>query len=299
MKKKPRVLITGGRGLLGANILKHLSKQNNYKLVSIGRTTINSKSCFNVICDITERDSVLDLDTLKPDLIIHCAAMTNISYCEQHPDAAYQTNALGSEHIAQLAKKVNAKLIYISTDAVFDGLKGNYTETDQPNPVHAYGKTKLQGEQAASQTHENIIVIRTNLFGKNLFNNNLSFIETILKNLSQDIEYHAFYDVIFNPLYVINLIEYIMKLYHLDAKGIYHIGSSEVMSRYDFARLVAKVFNYRSDLIQKNSVESLFPKDGIRRTKNCSLSINKFLATVGVLGIPTMEAMLNDLKSSW
>jgi len=191
----------------------------------------------------------------------------------------------------------NAKLIYLSTDVVFDGKKGNYTEKDITNPPNIYGKTKLEGEKYILSIGKNGIVARTNLFGKDIFKNKLSFIESILDKLSKGKEYNAFYDVIFSPLYIITLIDYLMELYKKDANGIFHVVGSESLSKYEFALLVAETFNYNKLLIKKETIDSLYPKDKIKRNKNCSLDNSKMLNILGLKSTPTMKEMLINFKN--
>jgi dTDP-4-dehydrorhamnose reductase len=296
---KKNIIITGGSGLVGSNIIDKISKKKEYKkyeLISIDRNPASTKNCKNLQIDILDRDKILDLEKLKPALIMHCAALANISFCQQNKEIAYKVNVEGTRNIAELAKRAGAKLIYLSTDVVFDGKKGNYKEEDEAKPLNEYGRTKFLGEKEALKMNPDTIVARINLFGKSIAPNKPGFFESIIQSLSSGKEYNAFYDVIFCPLFIDVLIDYLIGLYEKDANGIFHVAASEHLSRYDFAMLTAEVLGYDKNLVKKETIDSLYPKDCILRSKDCSLDNRKMLKTLGLKSTPTIKEMLIQFK---
>ncbi len=296
-----KIIITGGSGLVGSNFVKGLSNKKKYnecRLFSLYNFhPTNFKSCENIKVDITNRDEVISLLKIKPDLIIHCAAVTGISFCEKNRELANKINISATKNIVELAKKTNAKLIYLSTDAVFDGLKGNYSETDEPSPVNVYGKTKLDGEKVCINSYENTVIARISFFGKNLVNKKSSFVGNIINNLKKGKIYYGFYDAKTSLIYIKNLLDLIIKIYEEDAKGIYHIGGLESPSKYEFAKLVSEVFGFEINLVKKASIESLYAKDHIKRSKDCSFNISKILNLLNIKSILTLKEMVIDFKN--
>jgi dTDP-4-dehydrorhamnose reductase len=296
---KERILITGGKGLVGSNFLKELSKNKDYDIYSLDKNLVNFNFCQNIQKDILDKKAILELKKFKFNLIIHCAALADISFCELNEKLAYDINVCGTMNIAELAKISKSKLVYLSTDAIFDGNKGNYTEEDVPNPLNVYGNTKLEGERKSLEINDDTLIIRTNLFGKNIFQNRPSFIESVLEKLSKNEKYSAFYDVINSPIYVKSLIQYIMCLYKSDKKGIFNVCASESLSRYEFTKLIANIWDYDSGLITKESVSSLYSKDKIKRGKNLSLVNSKLLKSLKLSSLPTINEMLLTFKKDF
>lgn len=305
-----RIIITGGSGFVGSNMVNILKKNSSYKILSVGKTpSVDGLIHSDYICaDICDEKGIMALSEFKPDLIIHCAALANISFCEQSPQLARNVNVNGAANIAKLAGMAGAKLVYLSTDAVFDGKRGNYTEEDKPSPVNVYGRTKLDGEREALRINPNTIIARTNLFGKRssrsgeIIKNRAAsqlkhtFFEDIIIQLSDSKPYPAFYDVKFCPLSIPLLVEYLMGLYEKDASGLFHVASSKSMSKYDFALLVAETFGYDKELVKKETIDSLYPVDNIRRNKDCSLNNSKMLEVLGIKATPTIKQMLVGIK---
>jgi len=159
-------------------------------------------------------------------------------------------------------------LIHISTDSVFDGTKGSYKEEDSTNPINVYGKSKLLGEKLLQENLDNFIIIRTNLFGYN--HQERFLLNWILKNLKEQKEFTGFEDIIFNPLEISFLSDLIVKLGNIEYSGIVHLGSDEIISKYDFGCEVADILGFDKKVIKKGSIEhsNLIAK----RPKNTSLS---------------------------
>ncbi|MFH1850462.1 MAG: SDR family oxidoreductase [archaeon] len=294
-----RILVTGGSGMVGSNFIQELSEGlpgSCHGLASQYHSHETSfRNCANIRADITQAGDLPILRDFNPDLIIHCAALTNISYCEANGDEAYRINVLGSRNAARLARESGAKLAYISTDAVFDGLKGNYSEEDDTSPVNVYGRTKQLGE-IESLKYKRTIVARISVFGRNLVVDRGGFAEDIVSALSNGRKFTGFFDAKTSIMYVRDAIRHIMALCKKDACGIYHIGGTEPVSKLDFAYLAADVFGLDRGLISRGSIESLYPVDGIRRSRDCSFNVAKMLRTLGIRQTPSVREMLEEYR---
>jgi len=209
---------------------------------------------------------------LKPDLIIHCAALTNIDYCEEHPEEAERINVGGTKNLFEASQKAGSYFIHISTDAVFDGEKGNYIETETTNPLNVYAKTKLDAEKYILKTGGNSAVIRTNIYGWNRQNKE-SLAEWMLHKLERQEKLPAIKDVYFSPILVNNLAEALLELYQIRYRGLINLAGSESCSKLDFAYKIAELFNLNKDLIEPISVDSL--KFKAKRSKNMTLNTQK------------------------
>lgn len=271
-----KILITGANGLLGSNLCLIYSENKNNTIYATSKELTNIPNCQNYKFDITNKEDFVLLEKLKLDIIIHCAALTNVDYCEEHPKETEEIISLSSKNIAEFANRIGSYLIHISTDAVFDGNKGNYTEGDKPDPINVYGKTKLNAEQYIQKIYEksnnNYSIIRTNIYGCNRKNKE-SLAEWMLHKLERKEKLSGIKDVFFTPILVNNLSEALLELYKLKYKGIIHIAGSENCSKLEFAYKIAKVFKLNKNLIEPISVDSLNFK--ARRSKNMTLNTQK------------------------
>jgi len=170
-----RILITGASGLLGINIaLEAAAEHTIFGTVNncqLKEDALPAGQSFRVIqADLTASGALEKvLEVSQPDWIIHCAALANLDACEASPDLAYHLNAKIPGRLAELASHCGARMVHISTDAVFDGQRGNYTEEDAPNPLSVYALSKLQGERLVLEANPNAVVARVNLFGWSIF----------------------------------------------------------------------------------------------------------------------------------
>ncbi len=282
-KSEDQILITGGSGMLGSNIA--MAALENFEVY----TTYHSHptkipGCHFIECDIRNRDRVTSIvKDIQPNLIIHTAALTNVDYCEEHPEEAGSINVIGTENVISATKETGAKLIYISTDSVFDGKKGMYTEEDTPNPLNVYAKTKLEGEKR-SLNLSNSIVVRTNIYGWSLYDK-LSIAEWILAGLREGKTLRMFTDVFFCPILVNNFIDALFEMYSRDFVGLYHLAGGERCSKHSFAYSIAKIFRLDEKYIEPSTLNEINllacrPKDPSLDTTKAS----KELQTV-ILGV--------------
>ncbi len=160
-----RILVTGASGLLGINFCLQNYKDHQITAV-VNRNSLNNAPFTVIHENLTHPGTISDLiDKTRPDLILHCAAMANVDQCENQPQSARQINAEVPAELAFRTKSSGIKLVHISTDAVFDGLKGDYVETDIPNPLGVYASTKFDGEKSVSSENPEAIIARVNFYG--------------------------------------------------------------------------------------------------------------------------------------
>lgn len=267
------ILVTGASGLLGANFVSVARKHNRHLVALTHRHALPDSDVRSVTVDLTNQEKVTKLiQDLRPTWIVHCAALTNVDLCEEQPDTASLVNTTASGNLAREAKLMNAGFVYISTDSVFNGEKGQYSEHDHPNPLNVYGQSKLAGEMAVIQEHEESLVIRTNIYGWNV-QKKLSLAEWMLTKLEADQPLPAFEDVVFSPILVNDLSEILISMMDRRLKGVYHVAGSESCSKHQFALAIADVFGLDRGVIQPTSIA----KAGLKapRPRNTSLSIVK------------------------
>lgn len=244
-----------GSGLLGSKlagiVVNEFTMLTTYK--EHPPTTENYKSYYLDI--INERDVTVLIKKLNPNYIIHTAALTDVDHCERDKRLAWNINVEGTKHIAEASKETGAKLIYISTDYVFDGEKGMYKENDPTNPIDYYGKTKLQGEKVVNGLRDYIIVRPSVLYGWNP--TKLNFVTWVIQVLKEGNEVRIVKDQFNTPTLADNLAELILTLIEKEECGIFHLSGSERISRFDFALKIAKIFDLNTDLIKPIASDQL------------------------------------------
>ncbi|MGC8979541.1 SDR family oxidoreductase [Caldisericum sp.] len=287
-----KVLITGASGMLGKALIfennadyslygTYLSANLDIKEVTLLRSDICDKNSFSEV-----------VSKIVPDIIIHTAALTNVDLCEKEKEAAYKINVVGTENVVESGKKVNAKLIYISTDFVFNGKIGNYTEEDFPNPINYYGITKLKGEEI-SLTHKKSLIIRTSIFGLNPLGSKAG-IEEIVENVKRGKRIYAPVDSFYSPISVNSLAKIIYYLIEKDASGIYHVGSRERISRFEFFNLLFTVFGLPHNNLFSVPFEEYLRGKYARRPKDVSLASSKIVRVFGI-DLPSVKSDLEEI----
>ncbi len=242
-----RILITGGNGLLGQKLVELMSNSAQYSLLMTSRQESsvfeNEAIRYNQL-DTTRKNAVQSIvEEFEPNVIVNAAAMTNVDTCEVEREAAWRSNVTGVENLIHAAKLSGARLVHISTDYVFDGKNGPYSELDRPNPISYYGRTKLASENIVLTSGVAATVIRTMVLygiGHKIKQN---FALWLLKNLSEGKPVRVVDDQIGTPTLAEDLAYGIFKIIELDRKGLYHIAGPDLLSRYDFAVTLARIFD--------------------------------------------------------
>lgn len=293
---KKIILITGASGMLGKKIIQLFSRDDQYEVFGISRrNNYNSTNTVMINIDLMDMQAIENvLNQIKPDVIIHCAANVNLEDCQNNQEAAYKLHVESTKKLANF-KPASTKFVYISTDSVFDGKKGNYSEEDQVHPLNYYAESKYLGEKVALTSNPNTLVIRTNIFGIESSKGH-SLIEWAIKQLASDQSIKGFDDVLFNPVYVGQLAVIIKELLEKDKiTGVLNIGSDQFISKYQFLRRVAKTFDFSDELISSVSSDCL--QSFIERPKNTTLNIKKLKLLVAE--VPSLDSGLHELRRSY
>ena len=212
---------------------------------------------------------------IKPDIVIHCAGLINIDFCEREPELANAGNVTVTENIARICSS-KTKLIYISTDQVYGDIIDYSENRENLNPLNQYGKTKLLGEQKVRALCTDYIIVRTNIFGWNIKPARISSAEWMYDSLKKGKDITLFTDYTFSPIHTGYFGEILMQLIEMDFKGLINVGSLKPCSKYDFGMQLAKIFGFNSSHIKKRLIDNhpfLAP-----RFVNLGLNVKKLLS---------------------
>lgn len=269
-----RILVTGASGLLGLNFCLNLAESQ--EITGITHTNSLVGTPFKCVeADLAKKDDLFQIvETYEPDLIVHCAAMANVDACEKDPEQAKRINSDLPGELASICKEGDIRLVHVSTDAVFDGKKGDYSEEDDPNPLSVYAVSKLEGERKVIKNYPDALVVRVNFYGFSL-SGSRSLAEFFLNQLSQGHPVNGFVDVMFCPLYVADLVDVLIAMASKRLKGLFHAVSSESLSKYAFGLKIAEKFGFERNLIQPVSVVE--GNLTARRSLKLSLNTEKLL----------------------
>jgi dTDP-4-dehydrorhamnose reductase len=256
-----RILICGSNGLLGQRLALMLSSQTDYEVLntSMERSFVFDDRLFDYTqLDITKKGDVKSLiSSFHPTAILNAAAATNVDWCEVHRDEAWKVNVVGVENLVEAARKVGARLVHISTDYVFDGTRGPYSEDDTPSPISYYGKSKLASENVVRIGGIPHTILRTIvLYGAGIGIKE-NFPLWVVRSLKAGKQIRCVDDQISNPTHVTDLAFAAVKGFELNRDGIYHVCGKDRASRYDFALRVADVFGLDAGLINRIKTSDL------------------------------------------
>ncbi len=247
----PVFLVTGASGFVGSRICRHLAP----RCTVVGTYSSHPcclPGCSSIALDITDRRQVHEaIQEVRPTHIIHGAAISAPDTCENNPQAAWDINCTGTQNIIDAASAIGCRVVFISTDLVFDGRHGNYTENDPTNPINLYAKTKVEAEKLCLKNSLHSIVVRITLQYGLSKGFGASFCDVLIRKLSQGQEVSLFTDQIRTPTYVADTA---CGLEHAALHGspgqIYHLAGPERISRYDFAAKLATIFNLPAHLLK-------------------------------------------------
>ena len=267
-----KVLIVGSGGILGSELSIRLNEL--FDVLAL------PKSSSKNFLDITDFNMMYSIfKNFDPDFVINCAAFTNVDSCESNKQIARNVNVKGLMNLLKCMSK-NSKMIHISSDYVFDGKDGNYKENDMKKPINYYGKTKLEADNLLMGSNSNYLIIRPNvLYSSNISKNN-HFLSWVVNSLKEKTEISVVNDQISNPVYVSDLVEVIASCLLVDYNGVYHFGSEDVISRYDFALLISKIFKLDKNLI--NPIKTSDLKQIAKRPKKSFLNCNKIISDLNI-----------------
>ena len=293
IKKVKKILFTGGTGLLSSFWAISLSSKNYKITLGLNKRLLRSKSAnYEQINFENTIELEKKIKSNNFDLVIHSAGITDVDKCENNPAEANKVNYIYTKNLANVCKKLKTKLIYISTDQVFDGKKSLYSEDDVCNPINIYSKTKLKSENYIKKKLKNYLIIRTNFFGKGPYYRT-SFTDKLIEDLKNEKKFYTSSKIFFSPISMPLLVKCSMMLINKNSTGTFNISSSQQISKLSFAKLVAKEYNLNS----KNIIDSskISKKSNVKRPSNMSLSNQKLRKFLN-LNIPSINQQIKKLK---
>ena len=278
MGVKERILITGGSGLLALNYAVAVRKADNVVLGLHERNVLIKGVC-SVFLNLESVESLYkSLSDIKPSLVVHTVGLTNIETCEKNPQLAEYINVKLATNIATVAKQLDIKFVFISTDQLFDGKASMYNEMETVVPLNIYGSTKAKAEREVLSIHQEAMIIRTNFYGWGTTYRH-SFSDFIYYQLKNKQPVQLFFDVFYTPILIEKLVEIIDKLVALNSYGIFNIVSDDRISKFDFGIKLADVFGFDHSLISPVSINTR--KDLVMRPGDMSLNNEKATNLLG------------------
>ncbi len=287
-----RILLTGSNGLLGQALTTVISRETDYELI---QTSFEEKSYLEYgfayeTLDITKKDDVKKvIEFYSPDVIINCAAYTNVDKCETEREFSWKINVDGMKNIIIAARRSGSKIIHYSTDYIFDGRNGPYDENAIPNPVSFYGREKLASENALVTSDIKHAIIRTLVLygiGNNVKQN---FALWMIDNLKRNLPVNVVTDQISNVTMIDDLAWGTLKVIEKDCTGIYNIAGSDILSRYDFAINLCEVFKYNKELVLPITTKQL--NQPAPRPMKSGLITYKMQSELGFKPMDSMEGL--------
>lgn len=266
------MLITGVSGLLGNNLARFF--RDHYEILGLyHKNPVKIPGIRVESIDLTHKlETEKAINAFKPDIVIHCSSLTNIDYCEQHPEKSYEANVTATQNlVGSLDTRSPCKLIYISTDSVYGGVEGSKHEESTVLPCNIYGETKLQGEKCVLE-FPGALVIRPNIFGWNIQPKN-SLAEWILDELQQGNQINGFEDARFSSIYTFELARILKSAINKNIAGTFNCGARDSCSKFDFAVKLAQLFGFDKSLIKPISIDHHHFK--AKRGKKLSFSVEK------------------------
>ena len=278
-----KILVTGANGLLGQKLTLLLSNDPEVEVIATTRSKLNyalPKGHFEKL-DIAQAGQVMNvMSAVRPDVVIHTAAMTQVDQCETEQTACWLNNATAVEYVVQACEKTSAHLIHVSTDFIFDGSYGPLEESAKPNPISYYGRSKLEGEEIVQKSKLSWAILRTVLvYGVTKDMTRSNIVLWVKKSLEERKSINVVNDQWRTPTLAEDLAIGCMLAAKKRAKGIYHISGAEMMTPYDIAIRTATFFHLDKDLIK--ATDSTQFRQTARRPPRTGFIIDKAKRELG------------------
>lgn len=255
---KKRILVTGANGMLGQRTINFYRSLDNVQLLA---TSVEEKPVFDgvdyISGDLSDREKIKKIVSgFCPDFIVNAGAFTNVDLSESEKEAAWKINVKGVEYLAEGARIIDAHLIHISSDYIFDGKNGPYSETEKPNPLGYYGRTKLASENALKISGCIYTVLRTNvLYG--IADSRPDFVRWVINSVKAGKQINIVTDQVNNPTFIDDLVQAVSRVIEFRKQGIFNIGGREFLTRFEFTEKIADFFTLDKNLIKPILTEEL------------------------------------------
>jgi dTDP-4-dehydrorhamnose reductase len=278
-----KVLIIGASGQVGGALMRIAPKDWE------ATGTFSSKPKPGLVhLDVSDRNGVFRVfEDVKPDVAVLASAFTNVDQCEVDRERAKAVNVDGPMNVCDACVKHGSKMVYLSTDYVFDGENGPYKEGDTPNPLGYYAWTKLEGERITAFTPDHLIIRTTGVYSADP--DSLNFVMQVVKRLGNGETMRIPNDQYGTPTFADSLVEGIITLLRLGKRGIYNVSGPDFMDRYSFALLIAEVFGLNKDLITSIDTPSLGQK--AKRPLKAGLVVEKVEKETGLKMVGAREGL--------
>lgn len=284
-----KILIFGGSGNCGSHI--HLYFKKIFKVISTYNKNLfykNDDSYIKINIDNFKKISSL-VKNYKPDLIVHSSALTDVRICERNKKKCKKINYQQTVNIVKLCKRHQIKLLYLSTDGVYSGKK-NYLhlESDKTTYVNHYQKCKIASEVFIKKNLKNFMIVRANPFGMNKHTNSIYWLFNQHRSRKK---IKGFYNYYYNPIFSIDLAKILKKLIKLDFNGCINIGSSDNINKFEFAKLILKIFKLKGK-VYKESIYSIYEKKNVKH--NSSMSMKKINNIINNKSVPSIKKTIKN-----
>ncbi len=293
-----KILVVGCSGLVGGRLMELAACR--YELFgTYNEHEIQGKNIYKL--DATDRKNTFRLvEKIKPDCVVDVHSLTNLDYCETHPEETWHTNVVGSRNIAEACKNFGCKYIFLSTDYVFDGRKTKkYSEKDKPHPLCYYSKTKAITEYVLTMLDVDHLTIRSSvIYGKGSNSARVNFVLWLISKLKKNESVRVVDDQRSCPTFADNLIEFILALYEKDETGLFHVTGKDCINRYDFSCEVANLFGFDRSLISQIRTAELHQT--AQRPSSVDMSVDKAekaakMQTLGIKeGLSILKKQIGD-----
>ena len=302
-----RICVVGDSGLLGQAVTKR-AIQNGDLVYGISSSEFQKSHFWNLVNQTHYRHEKINLlkdknlflkqvDNFKPDLLVNCVALVDLWLCEKNPELAKVLNIDTAEFLANFCTRRKISFIYISTDQVFDGTKkGSYTEEDLPLPIHVYGKSKWLGEEKVCQTNDNALILRTNIVGFRDRPGQPTFAEWICRALKEKSPIFLAEDFVTSSMHVEQFAQLMFSAHKEGLKGLYHIASSDGISKYEFGRRLAEKLEISFVHVKKSLLKNLnlIPP----RPSNVVLNVKKAETALNI-AFPKVDETIKQLAKDF
>lgn len=306
------VLVTGAHGFLGQHVVRLFLEESKCDVVITAR---QEKTLFVDIADeprvlsyipldVTQRTGVRDVvSSVKPTVIVNCAGFVDVDAAEANRETAWRTNVTAVEYLAEAARKVDARVVHISTDFVFDGLRAPYVETDMPHPLNYYGRTKLASENALRTSGIDYTIFRVCMLYGAAERLAVNYALQVIQSLEAKQPIHAATDLFSSPTLIDDLALAVVRATERKRLGLYHLSGPEMISRYEFALRVAEAYQLDASLVLPTTIAELkrqIPTRAERPARSALVSL-KAQTDLGlrlsniVEGLQVMERGLQEL----
>ena len=288
-----QMLVTGAGGMLGSALVE-VARNSAWGVVPVYRHKA-PQTHRGIGVDLADEAAMDALSSVRPDLVVNCAALTDVEWCESHQEEARLVNAEVPGRIAQMTADLRVPMVQISTDSVFDGKRGAYAEVDIPRPLNFYASTKLAAESLVLAASDRHLVIRTNIFGwTSARSSRLGLASWVLARLSEGERVGGFVDARFTPLHVNDLSAVIIEMAEASLSGLFHAGSADPVSKFDFAVMLAEAFDFDRSLIEPTVMAEV--TFSASRPMDTSLDSGELARRLGPL--PPVSEGIQHLKRS-